>query len=70
METTLDWLRKFLRPTSVLVVWVDTQKPAANQTLRALLERRGYVIEQATVHECGCALAARVRQRTPLKNAA
>jgi hypothetical protein len=70
LETTLDWLGKFLRPAAVLVVWVDAQKPAANQTLRASLEKRGYVIEQATVHECGCALAARVRRSTPLKNAA
>jgi len=70
LETTLDWFGKCLRPAAAMVVWVDAQKPAANQTLRASLEKRGYVIEQATVHECGCGLAARVRQRTPLKNAA
>jgi hypothetical protein len=70
LETTLDWLVKFLSPAAVLVVWVDAQKPAANQSLRASLERRGYVIEQSTVHECGCALAAQLRQTTPLKKAA
>jgi hypothetical protein len=70
LETTLDWLGKFLRPRGVLVVWVDAQKPAANQSLRASLEKRGYIIEQATVHECGCALSARTQQDTPLKRAA
>ena len=70
LEATLDWLGKFLNPAGVLVVWVDAQKPSANQSLRASLEKRGYVIEQSTVHECGCALAARLRQTTPLKKAA
>jgi len=70
LEATLDWLGKFLKPGGVLVVWVDAQKPAANQSLRASLERRGYVIEQGTVHECGCALAARRRQTYPLQQAA
>ena len=70
LETTLDWLGKFLRPAGVLVVWVDAQKPTANQSLRASLEKRGYIIEQATVHECGCALSARAWQSTPLKKAA
>jgi len=70
LETTLDWLGNFLRPAGVLVVWVDAQKPAANQSLRASLERRGYVIEQATVHDCGCALSARAQQSTPLRKAA
>lgn len=70
LETTLDWLGRFLRPTGVLVVWVDAQKPAGNQSLRASLEKRGYVIEQATVHDCGCALSARARQSVPLKKAA
>jgi hypothetical protein len=70
LEATLDWLRKFLNPAGVLVVWVDAQKPSANQSLRASLEKRGYVIEQGTVHECGCGLAARLRQTTPLKKAA
>ena len=70
LEATLDWLGKFLNPAGVLVVWVDAQKPAANQSLRASLEKRGYVIEQSTVHECGCALAAGLRQTTPLTKAA
>ena len=70
LETTLDWLGKFLSPVGILVVWVDAQKPAANQSLCASLERRGYVIEQGTVHDCGCAFAARLQQTTPLKKAA
>jgi hypothetical protein len=57
LETTLDWLVNFLSPSGVLVVWVDAQKPAANQSLRASLEKRGFVIEQGAVHECGCALS-------------
>jgi hypothetical protein len=70
LEATLDWLGRFLRPTGVLVVWVDAQKPAASQTLRAALEKRGYEIEQGIVHDCGNALVARLRQTTPLKKAA
>ena len=53
-----------------LVVWVDAQKPAANQSLRASLEKRGFVIEQGTVHDCGCAIAARRQQTYPLQRAA
>ena len=78
LETSLDWFGRFLSPAGVLVVWVDAQKPAANQSLRASLEKRGYVIEQSTVHECGCAFAARrgcafaarLWQTAPLKKAA
>ena len=70
LEVTLNWVGKFLSPAAVLVVWVDAQKPAANHSLRALLEKRGYVIEQDAVHECGRALAARLQQPTPLKKAA
>jgi len=68
---TLKWVGKFLSSAAVLVVWVDApQKPAANYSLRALLEKRGYVIEQDAVHEFGLALAARLQQPTPLKKAA
>lgn len=70
LETTLDWLVNFLKPDGVLVVWVDAQKPEANQSLRASIESRGFVIEHGTVHECGCALAARRRQAFPLQKAA
>jgi hypothetical protein len=70
LETTLDWLVNFLSPSGVLVVWVDAQKPAANQSLRASLEKRGFVIEQGAVHECGCALSARRLQTYPIQKAA
>ena len=70
LEVTLNWVAKFLSPAGVLVVWVDAQKPAAIQGLRALLEKHGYVIEQDAVHDCGRALAARLRQPTPIKKAA
>lgn len=70
LEAMLDWLGKFLSPAGILVVWVHAQKPAANQCLRESLENRGYIIEQDAMHECGRALAARLRQHTPLKKAA
>jgi hypothetical protein len=70
LDTTLDWLVKFLSPGAVLVVWVDAQKPASSDSLRASIEKRGFVIEQGTVHECGHAFSARRRQTYPLQKAA
>ena len=70
LESTLDWLMNFLGDRAVLVVWVDAQKPAANQSLRASLEKRGFIVEQGMVHECGCALSARRSRIHPLQKAA
>ena len=70
LEVALDWLVDFLSPAGVLVVWVDPQKEAANEALRASLEKRGFVIEAGTVHECGCAVSARRRDINPLRKAA
>jgi hypothetical protein len=70
LEVALDWLVDFLSPAGLLVVWVDPQKAAANETLRASLERRGFVIEAGTVHDCGCAVSARRREMNPLRKAA
>jgi hypothetical protein len=70
LETTLDWLVEFLSPAGVLVVWVDAQKSSANESLRLSLERRGFVIESGTVHECGCAVSARRREMNPVRKAA
>jgi hypothetical protein len=70
LETTMDWLVNFLRPGAVLVVWVDAQKPAANESLRASVEKRGFVIVNGTVHECGCALSAQRLQTYPIQKAA
>lgn len=70
LEATLDWLANFLSPNGTLVVWDDAQKPAVNQSLRALLEARGFAVVQNIVHECGSALAARRQQTYPLQKAA
>jgi hypothetical protein len=70
LDTTLDWLVNFLSPAGVLVVWVDSQKPAANQDLRSALEKRGFVIEAGTVREDGSAISARRREMSPISKAA
>jgi len=70
LETTLDWLVDFLSPAGVLVVWLDSHKPAANQDLRAALERRGFAVEAETVREDGCAVSARRCQMHPISKAA
>jgi hypothetical protein len=70
LETTLDWLVNFLKPGAVLVVWVDAQKPVGSQSLRMSLVKRGFMIEQGTVHDCGYAVAARRQQTYPLRQAA
>jgi hypothetical protein len=70
LEVALDWLVEFLSPTGVLVVWLDPQKSAATETLRISLERRGFVIEAGTVHDCGCAVSARRREMNPIRKAA
>jgi len=70
LEPTMDWLMNFLSPCAALVVWVDAQKSAVNERLRASVEKRGFVIVQGTVHECGCALLARRSQAYPMQKAA
>jgi hypothetical protein len=70
LGTVLDWLVNFISPSGVLVVWVDAQKPTANQGLRVLVETRGFIVTQGTVHECGSALSARREQTYPLQKAA
>jgi hypothetical protein len=70
LEPTMDWLMNFLGPRAVLVVWVDAQKPAANESLRASVAKRGFVIVRGAVHECGCALVARRSQDYPVQKAA
>lgn len=70
LEIALDWLVDFLSPSAVLVVWADPQKATANDALRLSLERRGFVIEGGTVHDCGCAVSARRRELNPARKAA
>jgi len=70
LERTLDWLGDFLAPAGVLVIWVDPQKPAAYQHLHSALERRGFVVEAATVRDDGSAISARRYQTSPMSKAA
>jgi hypothetical protein len=70
LEAALDRMVDFLSPTGMLVVWVDPQKAAANDALRASLEKRGLVIEDGLVHDCGCAVSARRRKMNPIRKAA
>jgi hypothetical protein len=70
LDATIDWLTKFLSPCAVLVVWADAQKPAATESLRAAVAKRGFVIVDGTVHDCGCALLARRSQPYPVQKAA
>ena len=70
LEGTLDRLVNFLSPAGVLVVWVESQKPVANQDLRSALEKRGFVIEAGTVREDGSAISARRREMSPISEAA
>jgi hypothetical protein len=70
LGAALDWLLGFLGPAGVLVVWVDPQKATANEILRLLLERRSFVIEAGTIHECGCAISASRREMNPVRKAA
>jgi hypothetical protein len=70
LDRTLAWLRDFLAPAGVLVVWVDPQKPAAMQGLRTALMRRGFVVESGTVREDGYAVSARRSETRPISKAA
>jgi hypothetical protein len=70
LERTLDWLVDFLSPAGVLIVWVDPQKPAANQDLCSALERRDFVVEAVTLSEDGSVISARRYQRNPISKAA
>jgi hypothetical protein len=70
LEPTLDWLAHFLSPTGVLVVWSDPQKPEAREGVCAVLEGRGFVIEDRTIRDDGFAYSARQRVRKPSPQAA
>jgi acetolactate synthase regulatory subunit len=70
LETTLDWLVDYLNPVGVLVIWVDPQKPAAHQTLRTALQRRGFRIEAGTSYEYGFAISARQSEINPIAKVA
>ena len=70
LEAALDWIVDLLGPGAVLVVWVDAQKPAANESLRASLAKRGFVVVEGTVHDCGRGISARRLQAHPMQKAA
>jgi hypothetical protein len=59
LETALDWLVRFLAPTSVLVIWVDSHERTAYRKLGLILEGLGFRIEAGTPCEHGLAVAAR-----------
>jgi hypothetical protein len=69
LATALGWVPEFLAPSGVLLIWIDPQRPAASQNLRLLLERRGFTIEDGTVRECGCAVAARRSRMEAMRSA-
>ena len=70
LDTTMDWLDNFLSPRAVLAIWVDAQKPAAKDNLRAAVSRHGFVVLQGAEHPCGSMLLARRSQAYPLQKAA
>jgi len=70
LETTLGWLVKYLNHSGVLVVWVDSQKPAGTEHLRSVFERHGFRVEAGTIHEYGFAISARRFEITPISKAA
>jgi hypothetical protein len=70
LETTLDWLVHFLGSSAVMAIWVDSQAPAANRKLAAMLERLGFRIEIGTRCEHGLAVSARRRDTAQIAVAA
>ena len=70
LETTLDWLVDYLNSAAVLVVWVDPQKPAANQNLQAALQTHGFRVEAGSAYEYGFAISARRLESAPISQAA
>jgi hypothetical protein len=70
LEATMHWLDDFLSPRAVLVIWLDAQKAAAKEALRAAVTKRGFVVLQGTEHPCGSVLMARRSQALPVQQAA
>lgn len=65
LDATVDWLDDFLSPRAVLVIWLDAQKAAAKDTLRAAVTKRGFVVLQGAEHPCGSVLLARRSEAIP-----
>jgi len=70
LDAAMDWLDGFLGPRAVLVIWLDAQKPAAKDNLRAAVAKRGFIVLQGAEHPCGSALLARRSQAYPMQKAA
>ncbi|MGY4294348.1 hypothetical protein ACVWXN_002443 [Bradyrhizobium sp. i1.4.4] len=70
LDATVDWLDDFLSPRAVLVIWLDAQKAAAKDTLRAAVTKRGFVVLQGAEHPCGSVFLARRSEAIPLRQAA
>ncbi|MBR0739248.1 hypothetical protein JQ581_20145 [Bradyrhizobium liaoningense] len=70
LDATLDWLDDFLAPRAELVIWLDAQKTAAKEALRAAVMKRGFVVLQGTDHPCGSVVLARRSQAVPVQQAA
>jgi len=70
LDAAMDWLDGFLGPRAVLVIWLDAQKSAAKDDLRAAVAKRGFVVLQGAEHPCGSALLARRSQAYPMQKAA
>ncbi|MEY9157226.1 hypothetical protein [Bradyrhizobium japonicum] len=70
IDATVDWLDDFLSRRAVLVIWLDAQKAAAKEALRAAVTKRGFVVLQGAEHPCGSVLLARRSEAIPLRQAA
>lgn len=70
LDAAMDWLDGFLSARAVLVIWLDAQKPAAKDSLRAAVAKRGFVVLEGAEHPCGSALLARRSQANPMQQAA
>lgn len=70
LGTTLGWLDNYLSSAGVLVLWVDPQKPEANENLCATLQRYGYRVEAGTAFDYGSAIAARRSEISPVAKVA
>ncbi|WP_304500788.1 hypothetical protein [Bradyrhizobium japonicum] len=70
IDATVDWLDDFLSRRAVLVIWLDAQRAAAKEALRAAVTKRGFVVLQGAEHPCGSVLLARRSEAIPLRQAA
>jgi hypothetical protein len=70
LAPTLDRLVHFLRPNSVLAVWVDRSQGTPDRKLKSMLHRLSFRIEAGTTCENGLAVAARRLELLPAAKAA